>query len=844
MKFERTLAKTALAALILVMLVFIPVCSPFLGDTAASQSRAPIEKMGDWTVAGTEAFDNQTVLLTGNLTVGTGATLRLTNSSLNMNLSTDRQFHILVKDGGRLQMNGTVVRSTMPRKRYDLEVRNASLDTKDAIISNFTTVVIDHASAAIKSTSLVDNGGTVLSATSSQLDLTAIDIAIQGHKDALDVKDTVVRMASSTLKGIYMPGQYGINASGSSDLDIKASHINDFGIGILFEGRSLTADGIHISSTTGSAYGIKHDKGTSSITNSQFEGQIIGIACGNGSMNVTKSDIKATATAVFIGNCLVRVKNNTISSSQYGIHVYGVRFDITDNYISDNAVGILYDVPTYGTLERNILIGNDKGIIFERANMTLRDCQISSNGTDIQLNGSKVTKVNTTIIKAVLSPTSTLMVDWYLDIAVQDMTGRPVPGANVQLTDQVGTHYNLTADLDGKVRRLQLRERTETRYGSNYNSPYRIDVKNGSATGQATVALSSSRNITITLTKQDLYFKEYTLSNLTTKVGTPVTINITVGSASGPLNGVGLQVLEDGHAYASKNIDMDTALATIVLTYNPASAGTHNLTFILDPDNKFAEVNESNNRLVIPMVVSGSGGGGGGGGGGGSGQPDLVPFGISPDSTLSPIKVTIEVQNAGNANATNVVVALQADNVEVGRRTIAHIDGNSLGRASIDWSGTSGKHTLKVIVDPDNLINESDETNNVLETQVDVSSGLNPNNSFTNAIAMLCIGILVLIVVIIGIVLFFMTRSTKPSTQHQQQYQYNQAYQYPQQGYGAQYYPTAYSYYPPAQPQGPSSYPPGPGGTGTVLCPRCRNTKVRVFDDGHKQCQDCKKIFF
>jgi hypothetical protein len=118
----------------------------------------------------------------------------------------------------------------------------------------------------------------------------------------------------------------------------------------------------------------------------------------------------------------------------------------------------------------------------------------------------------------------------------------------------------------------------------------------------------------------------------------------------------------------------------------------------------------------------------------------------------------------------------------------------------------------------------------------------------------MCISILVVIVVVIVVIIYAMARKSKPSS-HQQypyQYQYGQQYTYqPQYVYpaGGTYAPTqgtGYSSVPQPMAQvSPSSEPAPPTPmSGKNMCPRCRGTKIRTFDDGHKLCERCRKIFF
>ncbi|MEM2976298.1 MAG: hypothetical protein QXW06_01395 [Thermoplasmata archaeon] len=56
----------------------------------------------DWTVASTEVVANETLVVCGNITVGSGGCLRLENAALLFNCTSPGEFGLLVKSGGEL----------------------------------------------------------------------------------------------------------------------------------------------------------------------------------------------------------------------------------------------------------------------------------------------------------------------------------------------------------------------------------------------------------------------------------------------------------------------------------------------------------------------------------------------------------------------------------------------------------------------------------------------------------------------------------------------------------------------------------------------------------------------
>ncbi|MDI6856629.1 MAG: CARDB domain-containing protein, partial [Candidatus Thermoplasmatota archaeon] len=89
---------------------------------------------------------------------------------------------------------------------------------------------------------------------------------------------------------------------------------------------------------------------------------------------------------------------------------------------------------------------------------------------------------------------------------------------------------------------------------------------------------------------------------------------------------------------------------------------------------------------------------------------------ILPSNTVSngtTITINATVHNIGNAAAPNITVRFYADTTLIATKTISSLSPTSSITLSTTWTATpAGNYTVKVIVDPDNLTAESDETNN------------------------------------------------------------------------------------------------------------------------------------
>jgi uncharacterized membrane protein len=103
---------------------------------------------------------------------------------------------------------------------------------------------------------------------------------------------------------------------------------------------------------------------------------------------------------------------------------------------------------------------------------------------------------------------------------------------------------------------------------------------------------------------------------------------------------------------------------------------------------------------------------------------DMGNVTVSPETPAAGDEVTIQatVVNAGAITASGVVVALTSDIGEVARTTLDDLVPGSLGVATLKWTPPPGSHLVRVVVDPDGEIAETDEDNNQVSIIVMVSS--------------------------------------------------------------------------------------------------------------------------
>ncbi|MEW6618037.1 MAG: CARDB domain-containing protein [bacterium] len=156
-----------------------------------------------------------------------------------------------------------------------------------------------------------------------------------------------------------------------------------------------------------------------------------------------------------------------------------------------------------------------------------------------------------------------------------------------------------------------------------------------------------------------------------------------------------------------------------------STIGIHNIYVVVDPLDTIKEMNETNNFASVSItVISGM-----------VPKPDLsigkddITFSPSQPTEGKPVVITSVVHNQGGISANNVVVQFFDGNPdipgsnEIGVSNISQILAGGVATAQITWDtlSQSGQNYIYVIVDPDNLIDESNEVNNITHKAIDIA---------------------------------------------------------------------------------------------------------------------------
>lgn len=205
-----------------------------------------------------------------------------------------------------------------------------------------------------------------------------------------------------------------------------------------------------------------------------------------------------------------------------------------------------------------------------------------------------------------------------------------------------------------------------------------------------------------------------TALNVPNKVVANQSYNVETTINNGGLDDAGeflVKLYDNEQEVGSQIINSLSAGASTTINFNwtPSTSGSHNLNVIIDVLNQVNEANETNNEFNTSVTVEKQ-------------RADLVATGLTvPDdpelNTTYQINATIK--NSGLASAGSFVVKLYDGSNLIESKTVTSLGTNKTTTLNFSWKPSStGTHTLKIVVDTENQVDESDETNNELKNYV------------------------------------------------------------------------------------------------------------------------------
>jgi len=186
-------------------------------------------------------------------------------------------------------------------------------------------------------------------------------------------------------------------------------------------------------------------------------------------------------------------------------------------------------------------------------------------------------------------------------------------------------------------------------------------------------------------------------------ISNDVTFTITIkNQGSDTAGGSQLMYSIDEFSDVYKDIEPIPAGETATVTFNSIlESGPHTINAAIDPDDEVSELEETNNEKVLDFSTS---------------APDLIiksiswsPLGAVPGDTIT---ITAQVENRGKDPAINPRLTLHINGAPAGNVDIAEIASGTTLTGDFTWTVEAGVYEISVFADMDDLVLESNETNN------------------------------------------------------------------------------------------------------------------------------------
>jgi len=156
----------------------------------------------------------------------------------------------------------------------------------------------------------------------------------------------------------------------------------------------------------------------------------------------------------------------------------------------------------------------------------------------------------------------------------------------------------------------------------------------------------------------------------------------------------------DGSIVGYKDISRIDAGATVTENFPwVATAGSHTIKIVADSNNQVAELDETNNLRMVTLP-----------------PPDLIIQDIAWSPTEASVGDTItftaSILNQGSGNTQNSEATCYIDGISIGHQDLPEIGSGNIVTKTFAWVAEPGTHIVRIAADPNNLITETDETNN------------------------------------------------------------------------------------------------------------------------------------
>jgi len=201
----------------------------------------------------------------------------------------------------------------------------------------------------------------------------------------------------------------------------------------------------------------------------------------------------------------------------------------------------------------------------------------------------------------------------------------------------------------------------------------------------------------------DLIIDTITWSPENPSVGDKVTFTVTIknqGYITARFSQVDFHI--DGASRGYQDVPRIDAGAAVTKTFTWITrAGSHEIKAIADSNNVVTESDETNNEKTVTFSTA---------------TPDLIiqtiTWSPASPSVGDAVTFTVTIKNQGSGRAEYSLVAFYIDDARQNSASVNRIDADATANITFAWTAQAGSHAIKAVADSNNVVTESDETNN------------------------------------------------------------------------------------------------------------------------------------
>ena len=415
-------------------------------SSADGTGNYPSPENGDWTIENETIVWNETIVLTGNLTIEKYGNLTFNNVTLIMNCSKEGEFSIETKNSSMF---------------YILDFDNNSLTTNDR--SNITS---QNDSNEFK---FLINKGTKFVMKNSELNECGYASGDDGRKGLTIMTNNTIIENSSFYKNYY--GIYFLSSSNNTITNNNFYSNSHHGFLLSKSNKNQITNNMVYSNNNRGIYLWSSSNNNLIRDNNVFSNNYAGISLSQSSNN--------------------QIINNNISNNiNIGISLFGSSNNqIKNNNISNNADGIsFWDSSNNQIIHSTISNSSQYDFYFN-------DFTTSSNPKAINTSFNKY-KVYFENEK------SELFVQWYLNIKLENQYLNPIPNANIYIQDNEngGFYKKFITDSSGFVKGITLTEYKENKnFGKIHYTPHNIIAEKNNEKIETNITMNKSKTLKLVI---------------------------------------------------------------------------------------------------------------------------------------------------------------------------------------------------------------------------------------------------------------------------------------------------------------------------------------------------------